>query len=284
MNARDVILVVSVVLAFASSTAQAADCPNLRRVTTSFMHSIIWPASRDAVLSGKTPAELSQNATGRVIPVGTFDGAFGAMEYFFALAGPLDPNNPSPESDRVTDVNFRYLTCDSQTGQTAFSALVTFSKGNGDLSLVADLTGLFTFTKANKICSYDLAIRRLDQARTFAALAEAGVPENAPAAVLPIIAQATRAGLLESICQVAIFKCGNLYANVEDCKFQLKDKPTGTWDQADQDTLTCRVIHSLLVTVRPEVHCKHISVGGGGKCVFHPYNNLITQSFSTCSN
>jgi hypothetical protein len=51
-------------------------------------------------------ADLDANATGRVVPVGQFDGAFGALEYFYALAGPLE-QDPPVSAVRVTDASFR---------------------------------------------------------------------------------------------------------------------------------------------------------------------------------
>lgn len=52
---------------------------------------------------------------------------------------------------------------------------------------------------------------------------------------------------------------------------KLGRKREGTYDDVDQDTLTCRALHRLLVPTRPEGHCKHLadnlSEEEGGVCI-----------------
>jgi hypothetical protein len=88
------------------------------------------------------------------------------------------------------------------------------------------------------------------------------------------------------ICAAATFLCtgpNQQYDDAEDCASFLRGLPVGTWDSAYQDNLTCRTLHTLLVPLRPAVHCAHIGKTGGGKCVAHPPSDLFNQDFSTCS-
>jgi hypothetical protein len=93
-------------------------------------------------------------------------------------------------------------------------------------------------------------------------------------------------GRIAGVCAAAAFLCtgpNQQYVDVDDCANFLRGLPVGTWDEADQDNLTCRTLHTLLVPLRPAVHCAHIGKTGGGKCVPHPPNDLFNQGFSSCS-
>jgi hypothetical protein len=57
---------------------------------------------------------------------------------------------------------------------------------------------------------------------------------------------------------------------LNNCIAFMKSIPYGTWDQPASNTFTCRSLHSLLTPFR-DVHCMHVSVDGGGKCVDHAY-------------
>lgn len=91
---------------------------------------------------------------------------------------------------------------------------------------------------------------------------------------------------IQGICQAAAFFCtgpNEQYNDLAECVDFLRSLPVGDWDAADQDNLTCRTLHTLLVPLRPAVHCPHIGRTGGGKCVPHPPNALFNEDFSTCS-
>jgi hypothetical protein len=88
----------------------------------------------------------------------------------------------------------------------------------------------------------------------------------------------------QGICGAAAFFCtgpNQQYDDPVDCVNFLRSLPVGTWDSADQDNITCCTLHTLLVPLRPAVHCSHIGKTGGGKCVPHPPNGLFNEDFST---
>lgn len=92
--------------------------------------------------------------------------------------------------------------------------------------------------------------------------------------------------LVQGVCQAsAAFCTGNItqYANQTDCETFLRSLPVSNFDNADEDNLSCRVLHAMLVPLRPAVHCSHIGKTGGSKCVPHPPNLLFTDDFSVCS-
>ncbi len=89
----------------------------------------------------------------------------------------------------------------------------------------------------------------------------------------------------QSICSNAAKYCkGNntAYASRAACQASLLTKPMGQGDDVNQDTLVCRALHNTLVPIAPEIHCAHISAGGGGKCTEHTYEEMIAEDFSTC--
>jgi hypothetical protein len=93
--------------------------------------------------------------------------------------------------------------------------------------------------------------------------------------------------LIQGICQASAALCtGNLqqYANQTNCETFLRALPVGNYDSADQDNLTCRSLHAMLVPLRPAVHCSHIGKTGGGKCVVPPPQPLFTDDFLVCSS
>jgi len=55
----------------------------------------------------------------------------------------------------------------------------------------------------------------------------------------------------------------------------------GTWSDAWSDTVVCRSLHIILAQVRPWYHCPHAGPSGGGKCIFHPYNEWLETEFVT---
>jgi hypothetical protein len=55
--------------------------------------------------------------------------------------------------------------------------------------------------------------------------------------------------------------------------------PYGTWDQPEANTVVCRMLHSLITPIRPEVHCPHVSYFGGGECEDKPYSHFFESEF-----
>ena len=54
------------------------------------------------------------------------------------------------------------------------------------------------------------------------------------------------------------------------CKKFLKSIDVGTFYNIMSNTHKCRVLHSILTTLNPDIHCPHIGPTGGGACVDKP--------------
>jgi len=76
--------------------------------------------------------------------------------------------------------------------------------------------------------------------------------------------------VITQICNTEAAMClgpNDQYATVSSCTSFMNSIRYGSWDDMTQhNTVTCRLLHLLLVPLRPEVHCFHIGPDGGGKC------------------
>eukprot|EP00775_Hariotina_reticulata_P007384 gene7384-7593_t len=253
--------------------------PQLKATTTSALTKIIHPTSANITLSGQVPPEFSVNAVGRIVPVGTFQGGLGALEYFYRLAGPLTED---PTATRVTAIDIQWMICTEDKRQVAFEVFFLFK--TPAFVVVADYNlsavGIFVFNKQGKVCSYDWTIRRLGF------LTETN--QEKIAGVLGLTLDQFHVLSMETACTTAQTYCtGNLtqFTTKAECVGFLRDElPYGSWDLADQNNAVCRILHSILVPVRPHVHCAHVGRSGGGKCITHAASLLFTEEFQSCRN
>ena len=52
----------------------------------------------------------------------------------------------------------------------------------------------------------------------------------------------------------------------------LSQKEFGDWDVATYDNVICRLLHTMLTPLRPDIHCNHIGPQST-KCVARNYND-----------
>lgn len=72
---------------------------------------------------------------------------------------------------------------------------------------------------------------------------------------------AVQAPMISQLCQATQINCvgGNQqYANQSECESVLGAKDFGNQDEAWGDNIVCRMIHIVLTTYRPDVHCPHV--------------------------
>jgi hypothetical protein len=112
------------------------------------------------------------------------------------------------------------------------------------------------FDKDYKLCGYDGQIRNLGL--TFDQYTEEEHQAN-----------------IHTLCEgVQLYCNGTLqqYASVDACiQFLSTNVPYDSYDNADQGTVTCRLIHIIFAPLLPSVHCTHVGPTGGNAC----YNKTI---------
>jgi hypothetical protein len=127
-------------------------------------------------------------------------------------------------------------------------------------------TGFFRFDKRNRIVAFDLAIL------------------NAGAALDPR-SDAERDLRTQGVCLLAATNCPGEFdgdttgAKAADCIAFMHTKPPGSWNRANSDSVTCRELHSILTSLRPEVHCPHVGKTGGMVCVDVPYESYFDARY-----
>eukprot|EP00486_Rosalina_sp_Unknown_P010691 CAMPEP_0201584808 /NCGR_PEP_ID=MMETSP0190_2-20130828/115120_1 /ASSEMBLY_ACC=CAM_ASM_000263 /TAXON_ID=37353 /ORGANISM="Rosalina sp." /LENGTH=330 /DNA_ID=CAMNT_0048029537 /DNA_START=85 /DNA_END=1077 /DNA_ORIENTATION=- len=72
---------------------------------------------------------------------------------------------------------------------------------------------------------------------------------------------------------------GNVIEGLPECREFLNGLDQGTWDHVITNTITCRVLHSFLAIVHPDIHCKHIGQSGGMACKDYEYDFYYNQIY-----
>ena len=72
---------------------------------------------------------------------------------------------------------------------------------------------------------------------------------------------------------------GNVIDGLPECRNFLRGIEKGTWDHVITNTVTCRVLHSFLAIVHPEIHCEHIGPTGGMACMDYDYDFYYKQIY-----
>jgi hypothetical protein len=199
--------------------------------------------------------QFSDSVTGRVTPVGQFSDFEGVLEYFYALA--LTP------TAFVPSVNIRTLI--STGDRVGVRVDITFNRTDGSgFQYNLTQTGFYEFDSNNRVKEFDVAILNLGAA--------VDTPEEA------------RPFAIQQMCNTVMVSpgfCANLgeFADYTDCVNFMNALPFGSWNRANSNTTTCRLLHTILTAVRPDVHCPHVGKGGGGKCQEFPYEYHYTHDF-----
>jgi len=91
--------------------------------------------------------------------------------------------------------------------------------------------------------------------------------------------------LAQSICGTAQTYCtgaNQIYNSTSECENFMLSIPFGLTYQLGMNTLQCRMVHQPMVPFRPDVHCPHLSRGGGGYCTNDlTYEGVVLQPFFT---
>jgi hypothetical protein len=200
---------------------------------------------------------FAPNVKGRVSPVGDFHDFEGVVEYFYGLI--------AAGGTKVPQVIFPYLY--QAEGDRVAVRVDIMLNGTSRPPYNLTETGWFKFNDQDLVEAFDLAIL------------------NIGAAIDPPVAgQATT---INRVCATLLSTPGNCvpgtydgsYANMNDCVTFLQSIPFGSWNRANSNTVTCRLLHSILTIFRPQVHCPHSGKTGGGKCVDVPYTSYYNEYF-----
>lgn len=251
---------------------------------------LIYPGPK-AVLSDHTNADhiFEQSVIkGRVTPAGYYSDFEGAIEYFYGLA--LTPQS------RVDDIKVRSITAsgdavaievDLHFCQAPFAACdpeVPDDASNNTLRQI----GFYTFNANDKVISFDLAILSLGKSSNPQS-------EQEKAATIMGVCTVLTTAHFNVVTEQVVYggTCTDYFDGAEDfpegfpvtagdamtnCVAYMSSIPYGTWDQPSSDTFTCRSLHSLLTPLR-SMHCMHVSVDGGGKCVDSDYGDFFDKEF-----
>jgi len=197
--------------------------------------------------------QFSPDVTGRVTPVGQFSDFEGVLEYFYALA--LTPGSFVPS------INVRTLI--STGNRVGVRMDILFNTVDGDAWNLTQ-TGFYEFDENNRVREFDVAILNL------------GAAVDTPVEARPYA--------IQEMCHTVMVSPGYCagfgeFEDYNDCVNFMNAIPYGSWNRANSNTTTCRLLHTILTAVRPDVHCPHVGKGGGGKCQDFPYEYHYTHDF-----
>ncbi|KAK0702343.1 hypothetical protein B0H67DRAFT_604626 [Lasiosphaeris hirsuta] len=215
--------------------------------------------------AGVPPGLFSQNVSGRVDPVGAFQGFEDSIEYFFALA-------PLPQGNGASAAITSYRITEFSSGCSDVAASVVYlycsvvnpgAPDDGKALAPLKQVAFWKFDDAGAVLKYDAWIPNLNawvEATTAAAVTN---PQFQAQSIL-------------QICAVTQMRCtgaNTQWASIGECVSVLSQRPYGNYDAAWGDNVVCRSIHLVLTQVRPDHHCPHVGPTGGGKCVDVQYPN-----------
>jgi len=211
-----------------------------------------------AIIADPTLAyeQFSPSVIGRVVPVGRFTDFQGVLEYFYALAR-------SPTAF-VSQVNLRTLI--STGTRVGVRADITFNANDGSRTWNLTQTGFYEFDENDRVKEFDVTILNLGK--------NSDLPDD------PVIRQAA----IQGMCNTLMVSPGTCvgwgeFEDFNDCVSFMNSLRWGTWDRANSDTVTCRLLHTILTAVRPDYHCPHVGKTGGGKCIEFPYEDHYIHDY-----
>ncbi len=256
---------------------------------TKLYQDLVFPGPLEILKDFDQAGEIFEKSSikGRVTPVGKFSDFEGVVEYFYALAAnpetkvyKVDVKTLLAEGDKVFVTTYLSFCPRQQDDCTNQSESETFRN-----TLME--TGIFTFNKSNKVIEFDLQIPNLGAAYDITSKLEKAKRIAGVCAFLtighlnPITLEQVAGGTCTSYFDSRDdFGKGFLYvpgAPFINCVKFMSSLPYGSFDRANSNTFTCRSVHMLLTPLRPDIHCKHVSYDGGGKCVDMPYESYFTE-------
>jgi hypothetical protein len=206
---------------------------------------------------------FSENAKGRVTPVGNFDTKKSLVEYFYsATATGLSIVEQFEIKKLFAKGMFVYV--EVRLAFVQFGANQTIT----DRYNLSEI-GTFTFDENLKVSSNNLAILNLD--------ASVPTPTTSPTFV-PL----TCSLILQLAHCNATNDPAGFYTSFADCvAWHTTVILPGTFDKIwiKGNTTACHFFHSLLAIEDPGEHCPHAGKTGGGVCIEHPYEDFFLQDF-----
>ena len=133
------------------------------------------------------------------------------------------------------------------------------------------LYGMLAFNKQLQICGFENVVKN------------AGLTLNVPSNVRPTYI-ATACKLTQAFCRMGT--SNQQYGSESACvKFLTNQVPFGTYDQADQNSVVCRLAHLRYAAILPNVHCPHLGRSGGKACTKKSYQWYYngTTDFLKCA-
>ena len=238
----------------------------LFKATNRTLQSILPPTCYQIILNQSNVQDQyisRKGLTGRVLPLGTFETTILALEYLYGIVCPIPGFPPRPIN--LQSIPLISVAYDKKYLITRSEFMFQYVEGLKLTFFVAA-----AFDKDYKLCGYD------GQVRNPGITLDARTPQE-------------RQGNIARICSVAEQFCtGPLkeYANITDCiQFLTNNVPYGSWDRGDQGSVNCRIIHTSLVPLLPEIHCPHVGPTGGGKCVDKTFDYYYNRpSFLACAH
>lgn len=252
---------------------------------------LVFPTPVAILLGQKSVDDIFEHdvVKGRVTPVGQFMDFSAVVEYFYALA--ITPGS------RVDQVKFNSLFAGDD--KVAVSVDIHFCRSasgvcdpsvpNSADSQTLTQVGFFQFNRLDRVISMDLNILNLGAASD---------PPNIPEVHAAVIGQLctaltvahiepTTGGVVNAGTCTEYFDAADDFPSgfpltatpFENCVAFMSSIPFGSWNRANSNSVTCRLLHSLLTPVDPMMHCPHTSADGGGACIDFSYASYYEESF-----
>jgi hypothetical protein len=261
-----------------------------KNAIVSLYQGLVYPSPKVVLQNPAAAGHIFEQSVvkGRVTPAGEYSDFEGAIEYFYGLA--LTP------ALRVDGIKMRSLVAsddkvsvevDIHFCNAPFNACNPNVPEGGANHTLRQI-GFYTFNSYDRVISFDLTILNLGKAT------DAKTAEERTDNIVGVCTVLTTAHFNVITEQVAFGgTCTSQFDGPEDfpagfpvvpgdamtnCIAFMNSIPYGTWDQAASNTFTCRALHSLLTPLR-DMHCMHVNVDGGGKCVDHAYGDFFTNEY-----
>jgi hypothetical protein len=254
-------------VAAANADFESQRCARLKEKVTRLYSLTVWP-NPIAVLQGliKLDDVFHPDSQARITPLGIYKGIVGVEEYFYGL--------PSSPQTNIKSIDIPWLVCEGL--QVSVLVNFLFTSPSGIPAFVWNLTehGLFTFNEQELVVNTEGAIVNLG------AIIDPRDTQLAPGVTVPA-AQIYEQGIA-GICALMVTGiqlpdgsfnpptctgANQNYDSFEDCVQFMHSIPQGSWNRANSNTYSCRQLHSILTSWRPEVHCAHAGKTGGDKCL-----------------
>jgi hypothetical protein len=183
----------------------------------------------------------------RINPLGVFPQAV-TMHYFYALGQPLSLQYVTPTSSRIYEVVFT----------SPFSASNNVVCGQIDVvgAKFVDNSGLsyfthyscFGFNSNNQVISGEISFRHLGT--------KSDQPYNLPVAQENFLIGAIASALCAKIQQYCV-GANQQYSSVATCEAYVGSLNVVSWDKGNQNNIPCVSLHTILIPMFPDVHCRH---------------------------